>query len=378
MRILTVWLLIIAGPALAADSAWPRFRGPYGSGITREALSLTAEPTQLWAKWIGAGNASLIAVDGKAYTNARHGASHIFCLDVKAGEVAYKTKYPHQYENQKCQSSFSYEDGRLYALSELGKPIVYCFDAKDGSVIWRTPLDVLEKGPKHSHAGSPLIFGKLIVVNAGYGAALDKASGEVVWQHKGHSGLATPVAFKAGTTQGVAIFAGDALLLRDIRDGRGIRRFHWKSHEGINAGDPLWLGDRMWINGSYWRAGTMIDREGKVLWKQRGAGFANSIAWQDHLLTFVDRDFVCFDRAGEEQWRHPRVGVGAAIVVDGKLILIGEKGKVAIAQVSAESFTPSLSFQAIDGTTWTPPAYHRGKLLVRNNGGKIACWQIAK
>ncbi len=126
----------------------------------------------------------------------------------------WDTKFPHMYETQKCQSSFAFDDGRLYFLGELGKPLVYCINTSDGSIRWRTKLTNVSKGPKHSHAGSPLLWDDVVIVNAGGGVAVTKDTGKVVWEHEGHSGLATPVLYTHERQPAVALFTGNALISR--------------------------------------------------------------------------------------------------------------------------------------------------------------------
>ena len=67
------------------------------------------------------------------------------------------------------------EAGRCYTVSKAGD--VFCFNAATGSVIWRRHLHkhYAVKPPEWGFAGSAIVIGDLIVLNAGtHGLALQK------------------------------------------------------------------------------------------------------------------------------------------------------------------------------------------------------------
>ena len=53
---------------------------------------------------------------------------------------------------------------------------------------------------------------------------------------------------------------------------------------------------------------------------------------------------------------------------DGKLIIYGERGTLAIAEVSSEAYTELSSAKILEGNkTWSIPTLSRGRLFVRND-----------
>ena len=66
------------------------------------------------------------------------------------------------------------------------------------------------------------------------------------------------------------------------------------------------------------------------------------------------------------------------IAAQGHLVVLGEKGEMALVQASPKAYTEKGRFQALASKrAWTPPALARGKLYVRDLE-RITCISIAK
>ena len=57
---------------------------------------------------------------------------------------------------------------------------------------------------------------------------------------------------------------------------------------------------------------------------------------------------------------------GSLTLADGHLIILGEKGKLALAEASTEAYREKSSAQVLEGRCWTVPTLADGKLYVRN------------
>jgi hypothetical protein len=57
------------------------------------------------------------------------------------------------------------------------------------------------------------------------------------------------------------------------------------------------------------------------------------------------------------------------------LLVLSEKGEVALVDASPQGHKERARFQAIEGKTWNHPVVAHGKLYVRN-GEEMACYQL--
>lgn len=359
---------------------WPFFRGPNGNGIVDVELDLLPQPQKLWTVNVGSGNASLVIQDGRLYTTGNRGGGRcvLCCLGAQTG----KTIWERQVETHGCDSSPAVEKDRLYLLCDAGKPVVYCFRTSDGGLIWERELPRPTGDRHYGHAGSPLLWKDLVIVNAGLGAALKKSDGEVVWQHQGLPGLATPVLYRQGDKSCVMIFGGDTLVSRDLPAGNLLWAIPWKTELAVNACDPIYSGGKVFLCTTYGKYAAVFDvtaNPPRQIWKDRGSSFSSSFLWQDHLYCFTGDHFSCLQFAtGERRWQGPDASGGSAIAAGGNIILLNSQGGLFIAPLSSTQWKPSVQASIHGGTTWTPPSLVDGRLHVRNNKGEAVCLRIAK
>jgi len=64
------------------------------------------------------------------------------------------------------------------------------------------------------------------------------------------------------------------------------------------------------------------------------------------------------------------------IVADGKLIVLGERGNLAIAPASPRGFAPTARALVLDGQCWSIPVLSGGRLYVRNREGTLKCLDV--
>jgi outer membrane protein assembly factor BamB len=359
---------------------WPRFRGPDGNGVSSEKLDLRPRPEKVWEAEVGQGSASLIVQDGRLYTlgTQRRRGAVLCCLDADTGKPLWEQTVTSWDGN----SSPTVAGDRLYLLCSEDKPIVYCCRTSDGKAVWRKELPKPTDTRHYGHAGSPLLWEDLVIVNAGLGTALKRDTGEVVWEHRGLSGLATPVLYEEGGKPAVLIFAGAALYSRDARSGRELWSIPWKTSLAVNACDPIPHQGKVFLSTDYGKHAALFDvsaRPPRQQWVEKGSSFSSGFLWEGHLYCFADRDFACLDLAtGKRKWSVPGVGGGSAILAGDKIILLTDRGRLHVAPVSAMAFRPALEDRIHGGTTWTPPSLVNGRLFVRNKEGQALCLRLGK
>jgi beta-lactamase regulating signal transducer with metallopeptidase domain/outer membrane protein assembly factor BamB len=384
MLLLQIGIAFVAGgtPCAAADEDWPYFRGPNRNGISGAKLDLIDTPKVLWKiSDLGTGyRGSPAIVDGKLYINGGRPADRsepfLHCLDASTGKELWKIRAG------RTHSTPAVHNGSVYCSGD--RLHVRCFDAANGELKWTSqelPISKTE-GRGYGHAGSPLVWEDLLIVNYGYGVALNLKTGEVVWKFDGYGGLATPVIFSYKRKPAVAIFCGDKLVARDARTGKEIWEIPWKTNYGVNACDPTFFDNdtKMFVASSYGMGRVLFDISGDTpteIWSQgSGSSFASGI-YLDGQLYSMERGFGGLDMAnGKRVIRGP--AAHSVLAIDGKFILLEQGGNLHVGQIENGKFEELVAAQILEAETWNVPAFYNGKLYVRSKEGVLICVQIGK
>ena len=204
--------LLAVPPAVHAQSDWPRFRGPDGSGHCVEAnLPVTWGPRDVvWRTELeGQGHSSACIWDQRIFlTTARKTASDeveriVLCLDRADGRVIWRrVASVGQGESLHAMNSFATatcaSDGER-VVAFFGRGGIHCYDM-EGKPLWSRDLGTFP-GPWGTGA-SPVIFNDMVIQNCdaegeSFLAALDKRTGEIVWRtdrgSRPRGGWATPI-----------------------------------------------------------------------------------------------------------------------------------------------------------------------------------------
>lgn len=88
---------------------------------------------------------------------------------------------------------------------------------------------------------------------------------------------------------------------------------------------------------------------------------------QGHLYGFDNAILKCIDAStGAEKWKESGFGKGSLILADGQLVVLGERGQLALVEATPSGYVEKAKAQAMTGKTWTMPALSDGKLILRN------------
>lgn len=196
---------------LGADD-WVRFRGPNGSGISRESAALPTE----WSdsknlKWKielpGPGASSPIVVGNKVFVTCWTGYGvdqgnpgqqanlmrHLLCIDRASGKTVWqksvKAKLPEEeYRGMFAENGYAthtpVSDGkRVFAF--FGKSGVYAYDM-DGNELWNADVGSDLDQRQWGSASSPILYKNLLIVPAVVEShsliALSIEDGKEVWK----------------------------------------------------------------------------------------------------------------------------------------------------------------------------------------------------
>jgi len=388
------WILCadIGSPAAAND--WPRWRGTDCNGISKEtgwSASWPAEgPKRLWKGSVGTGFSSVAVSNGRLFTlgNA-NGTETVYCLDAETGKEIWKHSYacpidPNMYEGGP-NTTPTVDGDVVYSFSRKGH--LFALEALTGKVIWSKNVhdESGAKIPEWGFSGSPLVEGKLLVLNAGpAGMALDKTSGRMAWSSGRESaGYSSPLPFTKGAVHGLLLFSTKTLSAVIPETGNLLWQQPWPTSFGVNAADPVLIGDRIFISSGYGQGCALLQMTGngvRVLWQNKSMRnhFNSSLAVGEGIYGFDESEFKCLDlQTGNARWVEGRLGKGSLMAADGKLIVLGEKGQLVAAEASIDAFKPLARAQVLGGKCWTSPVLADGKIYCRNARGDLVCVDVS-
>jgi outer membrane protein assembly factor BamB len=390
--------LIAAAALLAANSPaadWPQWRGPNRTGVSSEKVSATwpaQGPKLLWRASVGTGFSSSSVSRGRVYTMGNtNNEDTIWCFEAGTGKSVWRHTYsaqlgPQWYEGGPAATP-TIDGNRVFTISKWGD--VFCLDAATGAVLWQR--DLRRDGVKPNRwgfAGSPLVWGDLVILNAGTaGIALDRNTGRLVWSNGTNAaGYASPARFAAGGREAVLIFAAKHLVALDPQSGRELWRQFWETDWDTNNTDPLVRGEGIFLS-SFSRGCALLS----VVNGQPAVTYTNKVL-RNHLSPGIlvgeylyafngeakqDTDFRCLHLpTGVLKWARKDPAFGSLILAQDKLIVLSEKGELLLAEPSPAEFKPLARAPVLNGVCWTPPALANGRLYVRNARGELRCLEL--
>jgi outer membrane protein assembly factor BamB len=266
-------------------------------------------------------------------------------------------------------------------LSKRG--LVHCLDAAKGTTIWSKNVaeEVKASMPTWGFAGSVFIAGDLAIVNVGStGTALDKKTGKVVWSSgSDEAGYSTAVPFGGASGPAIMFAIKQGVVAVQVKDGKELWRFPWKTQHDVNAADPIQSGNKVFISSGYNRGGGVFDvssKPPKNLWDNKNLRnhMNSSVLWNGHLYGVDENQLRCLGLdTGEVKWSDKVSGKGSLMLADGKLIVLSERGGLLVADASPEGFKPISRAQILGGKCWSAPVLANGKIYARNAAGDLVC-----
>lgn len=386
--------------ATDAKAEWSGFRGPDRNSVVpgvRLATDWSASPPQeLWRRPVGPGWSSFAVHGDLLYTQEQRGEDEVVaCYDATSGEPVWRHSNPVRFWEANAgagpRGTPTVSDGRVYALGATG--ILNVLDARDGSVVWTRDAasDTGAKEPMWGFSSSPLVTGDLVVVAPSNGlVAYDLASGEPRWLGPdpvaGESYSSPHLATIDGLVQVLALSA-TGLVSVDPADGTLLWEHPWS---GVPIVQPaLTMGGEVLIStsassglrrlavanggGARW---TVEER-----WTSRGLKpyFNDFVLHEGHAYGFDGGILASIDlEDGKRRWKGGRYGHGQLVLLPDQdlLLVLSERGELALVSATPEGFRELSRFPAIEGKTWNHPVLVDDLLLVRNDR-EMAAFRLA-
>lgn len=395
-----------AAPWSLQPGDWPEFRGAGRTGVildeTIDAKAwANAPPRVVWRKRLGPGWSTLILVDGHLVTQEQRGKNEaIVCYDAATGDETWVHLDPIRFEEglsgpgpRGTPTYASHHGGRIYALGAKGQ--LNALEASTGRLIWSQDL-VAESGatvPQWGYSVSPLVVDDLVIVFAGGEKnksvlAYHTADGQLAWaKPAGAMSYASPHLLMLLGQPQVLVHDNKALWSFRPDNGELLWRLDNTSEVGLPQLQPWPLSDNQLVifsepgialvtirhDGDKWTA----ERE----WESKALkpAFNSFVVHDQHIYGLDDGILVCTDLSGKRLWKKGRYGHGQVLLLQPQdaLLIVGEKGEIAVVAADPTGLNELGRFQAIEGKTWNHPVLAHNRLYVRN-GEEIACYELSQ
>jgi outer membrane protein assembly factor BamB len=394
---------------------WPQWRGIRRDGVAFEPHLLTKWPAdgpkQLWQVPGGQGHSSFTVRDGLCYTMVlRDGRETVLCLHSEGG----KEKWHFDYEIQPPsvdggggpRSTPALDGNRLYPVGVNGQ--LHCLDAQTGKPLWPQGHDLAAEfnapRPKWGVAFSPLVEGNLVITtpggpNANAIVAYDKETGAVVWHClDDRAGYSSPIALTVGGVRQIVAFLANRVVGVSAKDGSLLWSYPWSTFADVNAATPLAFKaknggrelDYVFISSGYGKGCALLkiaettgrfEAQRVYVGNQLCSHFATPVRHGEYLYGFNEARLVCMDiKTGKIRWSQGGFNKGSLLAVGDHLVVLGEKGQLALFKASPEAPKQVAEAEPYPGRprqTWTMPVLAEGKLFLRDEDVQL-CLELAE
>lgn len=257
-------LLLVGMEATAADSlAWPRFRGPNGSGIAESQKPPTEVGPDKNVKWkvaVPPGISSpIIAGDNLVITAFEDGKLYTIAYRRADGREAWRAHAPaqtietaHKVEGSPAASTSATDGQRI--VSYFGSCGLFCYDL-NGKELWRYELPAVTTAGGFGTGVSPIIEGGLVILlrdemKEPKILALDAATGKLKWEQKRASvaSWCTPVIWE--TTAGKQVAAAGHVQMVGYDLASGAEKWKFTGMPSACCASPVIADGKLFFAGS--------------------------------------------------------------------------------------------------------------------------------
>jgi outer membrane protein assembly factor BamB len=375
-------------PITGAAGEWPYWLGPNRDGKSLDTGLLKQWPDDgpalLWqADGIGVGFASVAVAGGKIYiTGDKDGKLLLTTFDMDGQQLWQVPCGKSRGGPDGSRSSPVIDHGNIYILD--GNGLLGCYDQATGKKKWAKESREWHGGPGGwGYAESPLVLGKLVIFKPGGKTcivALDKTTGETVWESSGFEagpeyGSCIPVTFEG--QEMIVTGTGRGIFAVDAQSGKLLWSNDFSAGNTANCPTPAYAdGYVFWANG-YGQGGICLKL------KKEDDKIVADVAWKTHDMVCHHGGYVihegyiygnheggwtCLELAsGQKKWHERAVGKGSLCFADNMLFLFSENsGQAGLATCSPDGLQLKGKVKVKgDGPSWAHPVVVGGRLYLR-------------
>ena len=406
-RIAGMACLIMAwGSFCYSHDDWPGWRGADRTDVSRESGLMQTwpegGPKKVWENVnCGLGYAGFSVVDNRLYTlGSEEGREFALCLDAATGKEQWRVEVGDNFQNQwgdGPRSTPTVDGDHVYFMAANGN--LACLHRQTGQVKWTVSMVQLGGAvPQWGYAESPLIDQDQVICTPGGSqgaiAALDKATGKLIWQC---AELTSPAHYSSvivanwnNRRQYIQLLV-DAVVGVDADSGKLLWSSPWRGRIAVIPTPIFWEG-KVYVTSGYDIGSKMVeltDDGAEELWanKVMKNHHGGVIQIGDHVYGFSDGNgFLCQSlETGEMVWTARRaISKGAVSYADGRFYFIQEEDGLVLLIEADESgwqergrFTlePQTERRKPQGRIWVHPVIANGKLYLRDQE-IICCYDI--
>jgi len=409
IAIIFITLVLLSCGTKDAEFDWPRWRGPNGDGISLETdwnpEALAGGPKILWKTKVGTGHSNVVIKDNRLYTaGTTRGSITVVCLNADTGQEVWRSAFEGGFEINSTPAT----DGKfVYAISTEG--VLVCLQSKNGKLRWKKDL-ISECGlvkPYYGYGASLVVEGDLLILTANTsGLALDKKTGEIVWDSKkppekkhwtSHStgtDFSTPVMYDYKGKRYAVLSSYEGIHGVDIETGKVLWLYEWEFFRRQVA-DPLVFDNKVFIAKYAGLGSILLDIKGgvaKILWKNSNmsSDIASPVMIDGYIYGVEGGPEVrhCSVRclsveSGQLMWEE-NLGKKAVSLVaaDNKLIILEDNGTLHIAEATPRSYKEISRCDVVsEGRRsrlfWTHPVLCNAKIYCKDFAGNLDCIDVS-
>jgi outer membrane protein assembly factor BamB len=388
---------VTESPVVQLRIDWPGFRGPNRNGIIHGVNLQTdwsaSPPVEIWRREIGPGWSSFAVAEDLVYTQEQRGDDEVVaCYKMSNGKPVWRhrdsTRFWESNAGPGPRGTPTLSNGCLYSFGATG--ILNALNAIDGKVIWsrNAATDTGIKLPGWGFAASPLVLDDMVITAvAGQLAAYDIATGKPRWKGpKGRTDYSSPQLVTIDGVQQILLLSSSGVVSVSPDTGKVL----WQQEMPLNARivQPAMTedGDLLINEGESHglRRLAVSKKNGKWTvterWTSNGLKpyFSDFVIHNGYAYGFDGAYLSCIDlKDGQKKWKGGHYGAGQMLLLSDQsvLLILSEKGDLALVDANPEAFKELAQTPAIEGKTWNHPALVRNVLLVRN-GEEMAAFRL--
>ncbi len=388
---------------LAGD--WPQILGPNRNGVAVDekpiAAWTAAGPAVSWSFPVGSGYAGPVVVGDRAIIFHRVGdIERVEAIDIATGKSVWQADYPATYSgginSDKGPRCVPLVDGqRIFVFGAAGN--LHALKLATGEKIWSRDTEADYPGPgSYFGAGSsPIVAGNKLLLNVGGRdagiVAFDLETGSTAWKKTDErASYSSPTrAVIDGQEQAIFVTRLNAIAV-DPKTGAKLYQFQFGQRgPTVNAATPLVFNKQLFVSASYGVGGHLA----RLTKNSATRIWANDNSMSSQYTTCVHRDGFLYGTHGREdfsngelrcieaksgkvQWSAVGSGVAHTILVDDRLLLLTNQGRLSLVAATPDKYTLLASAQVSPNITRAMPAYANGRFLFRENvgtGGTLKC-----